>query len=180
MDVGAEAGRISQLVKDRHLEAIGIDIEAYGLKRLRLKNPKVNLILSDARKIPMRRRVLDAIFMIEVLDYIPELETVLSECRDALKPGGRLVLSFGNLSSLKSKFRLLRGRSYRHSYVRVLRCLAKTRFTIIRQTGYNWLPFSRVSDIPVIPTLAKAERFLGLRRMCGLSPWVLVCAVKSK
>jgi len=180
MDVGAEAGRFSLLSTKNKLDMIGIDIDSYGLKRLKLKNKEVNVLLADARKIPLREKVLDAAFMIEVLDYIAELETALSECSNALKPGGSLILSFGNNSSLKSKLRKLRGRTYQHSYKKVLHSLDKTGFKVKRKLGYNWLPFNRVSENPFIPLLAKTEKLFGLRRLCRFSPWVLVYAVKPE
>ena len=64
MDVGAEAGRFSLLGEMSELEMIGIDIDSYGLNRLKQKNRGVNTILADARKIPLREKVLDAAFMI--------------------------------------------------------------------------------------------------------------------
>ena len=69
-DVGAEAGRFSLLATDTNATVIGIDIDSYGLKRLKLKTKRVNVIQADARKIPLKDETFDAIFMIEVLDYI--------------------------------------------------------------------------------------------------------------
>ena len=180
MDVGAEAGRFSLLGEMSELEMIGIDIDSYGLNRLKQKNRGVNAILADARKIPLRKKVLDATFMIEVLDYIAELDVALPECYNALKQGGSLILSFGNNSSLKSLFRRFRGRTYQHSYGNVLRSLEKAGFKVKIKLGYNWLPFNRVSENPLIPLLVRIEKILGLRRLCRLSPWVLVHAVKSE
>jgi ubiquinone/menaquinone biosynthesis C-methylase UbiE len=50
------------------------------LKRLKLKNRHANIIQADARKIPLKDEIFDATFMIEVLDYVPELDEVLREC----------------------------------------------------------------------------------------------------
>jgi len=180
MDVGAEAGRFSLLATKNKVGVIGIDIDSYGLKRLKMKNKKVNVVLADARKIPLREKVLDAAFMIEVLDYITELEIALSECYNALKPGGSLVLSFGNNSSLKSKLRKLHRKTYPHSYRKVLHSLDKIGFKTERKMGYNWLPFNRVSQNPFIPFLAIIEKLFGLRKICRFSPWVLVHVVKPK
>jgi ubiquinone/menaquinone biosynthesis C-methylase UbiE len=179
MDVGAEAGRFSLQISDRKATLIGIDIDSYGLKRLRLKNKNVAVIQADARKIPLKEGTFDAIFMIEVLDYITELNETLFECHRTLKADGSLFLSFGNKSSLKSRFRELRGKSYRHSYNKVLRSLSKTGFITAREMGYSWLPFGRTSESRLIPFLAKIERILALRRVPMLSPWVIVYSVKS-
>ena len=61
MDVGAEAGRFSLLAADSNATVIGIDIDSYGLKRLKLKTKRVNVIQADARKIPLKDETFDAI-----------------------------------------------------------------------------------------------------------------------
>ena len=179
MDVGAEAGRFSLLATDTNAMTIGIDIDSYGLKRLKLKTKHANVIQADARKIPLKDEIFDAIFMIEVLDYIPEVEEALRECHRTLKSNAPLVLSFGNKSSLKSNLRELRGKSYRHSYGMVMRFLSKTGFTVKRKMGYSWLPLGRTSESRLVPFLAVIEKLFALRRIPSLSPWVIVHAVKS-
>jgi ubiquinone/menaquinone biosynthesis C-methylase UbiE len=179
MDVGAEAGKFSLMVEDTNATVIGIDIDSYGLKRLKLKTKRVNIILADARKIPLKDETFDAIFMIEVLDYIPEADEALRECYRTLKSNALLILSFGNKSSLKSKLRELHGKSYRHSYSRVMWCLFKTGFTVRRKMGYSWVPLGRTSESRFVPFLAVIEKLFALRRIPSLSPWVIVYAVKS-
>jgi ubiquinone/menaquinone biosynthesis C-methylase UbiE len=178
MDVGAEAGRFSQL-SNSNAETISLDVDSYGLKRLKLKTESINAIQADAKKIPIRVETFDAIFMIEVLDYIPKLGQALAECNRTLKPGGAFIVSFGNKSSLKAKLREFRGKSYQHSYNRVMQTLKDTGFQVGRKTGYNWLLFGRTSQNPLIPILSKLERLLGFRRIPSLSPWVIVHATKS-
>ncbi len=176
MDVGAEAGRFSQL--NSNAESISIDIDSYGLKRLSLKTKTIDAIQADARKIPVQNTIFDIIFMIEVLDYIPELDQAFMEAYRTLKPNASLIVSFGNKSSLKAKLRQLSGKTYQHSYNSVTQTLTKTGFQIKRKTGYNWLLFGRTSQNLLIPALAKLERIIGLRRAPSLSPWVIIHAVK--
>ena len=179
MDVGAEAGRFSLLASDKNATVIGIDIDSYGLKRLKLKTKNINVIQADARKIPLKDDTFDAIFMIEVLDYIAELDEALTECHRTLKSNSPLILSFGNKSSLKSQLRELHGKAYRHSYKRVMRSLSKTGFLAVRKMGYSWLPFGRTSESRFIAFLAILEKLFALRRIPSLSPWVIVHTIKS-
>jgi 16S rRNA A1518/A1519 N6-dimethyltransferase RsmA/KsgA/DIM1 with predicted DNA glycosylase/AP lyase activity len=58
MDVGAEADRFSLLATDTNATVIGIDIDSYGLKKLRLKTKYANVIQADARKIPLKMKQL--------------------------------------------------------------------------------------------------------------------------
>jgi ubiquinone/menaquinone biosynthesis C-methylase UbiE len=118
--------------------------------------------------------------MIEVLDYITELDEALTECHRTLKSNAPLILSFGNKFSLKSQLRELRGKAYRHSYNRVMQCLSKIGFVVIRKMGYNWLLFGRTSESRLVPFSAGIEKFFGLRRIPSLSPWVILHAVKCE
>jgi ubiquinone/menaquinone biosynthesis C-methylase UbiE len=179
MDVGAEAGRFSRFSKNTNTETISTDIDSTGLKRLKIMARNTNVIQADARKTPLKDETLDAIIMIEVLDYIPELDQALAECYRTLKPNASLILSFGNKSSLKAKLREISGKSYQHSYQKVIKTLAETGFSIKKKTGYNWLLFGRMSENRMIPIIAKMERFFGFRRIPSLSPWVIIHATKT-
>ncbi|MCL2358407.1 MAG: class I SAM-dependent methyltransferase [Nitrososphaerota archaeon] len=174
MDVGAEAGRFSLLPQNSKAQVVSIDINAYALRRLKQKSRHVNIILADARNLPLKGGVFDIVFMIEVLDYIPELGLALGECRRTLKPGASAVLSFGNKSSIKARLKAMQGKSYRHSYGEMIRCLSKTEFIIKRKLGYSWLPLGRTSQSSIVPAFAALEKIFGLRRIVRYSPWVIM------
>ena len=176
MDIGAEAGRFSQL--NLNVQTISIDIDKHSLKRLRNKIPSSHVIQADARHIPIKNETFDAITMIEVLDYIPELQEVFQEAHRTLKTETSLIVSFGNKSSLKARLRQLSGRSYLHSYDKVIEALSETELTVKKKMGYNWLPFGRMSQSFLISPLEKLEHIFGLRKIPSVSPWVLVHAVK--
>ncbi len=179
VDVGAEAGRFSLLAAKSNAMVIGVDIDSYSLHRLKQKNKDVTVIQGDARKIPLRTGIFDAILMVEVLDYIPELSEALDECNRILKLDSPLVFTFGNSSSLKAKLRKFRGKSYLHSYKRVRGRLLDSGFTVEEKMGYSWLPVGRMSENPLVPFLAGLERVFGLRRLPSLSPWVMLKVTKS-
>jgi len=174
MDVGAEAGRFSLLAANHKATVVSVDVDSYALKRLKLKERRVNAILADARSLPLKEGLFDVVFMIEVLDYIPELQEALAECKRALKPNASSILSFGNRSSLKAKLKSMQGKSYRHNYREIVQCLSKTGFTIKMKTGYSWLPLGRTSQNRIVPILAGIERIIGLRRVVRFSPWVII------
>jgi ubiquinone/menaquinone biosynthesis C-methylase UbiE len=179
MDVGAEAGRFSKLSTKDEKSVISIDIDSYGLKRLKQKMNRVSVVQADARCVPFKDGTFDAIFMIEVLDYIPQLDVALAECKRTLRNGESLILSFGNKSSLKARLREIRGKSYKHSYRRVVASVQQAGLVIDQKTGYNWLLFGRTSNNRFIPVLAWFERVLGFRRIPSLSPWVIFKATRK-
>lgn len=177
VDVGANAGRFS-LPAAEIMHVIAMDLDLYALKRLRLKNRGVNVVLADARSIPLKNGVADNVIMIELLDYVENSEAPITECARILKDDGVIFLSFGNKSSLKGKIKGFFGKSYRYSYQDILRVLKAEKFTIVKKMGFNWLPFGRDSNNPAISLLVKGERILGLRKLARFSPWVIIQAVK--
>lgn len=179
-DVGTGAGKFTLIAVEKGLETISLDIDLHGLKRLRLKTSKVQLVQADARALPFKSDVFDAVFSMEVVDYIPELDKVLADCSLISKSGAGLIFSFGNQSSLKSKIRNMQGKNYMHSYREVMDGLDKAGYKVLRKKGFNWLPFNRTSENSLIPLLGKLERVFGFRRVVRYSPWVLVKAKLQK
>lgn len=178
LDIGAGAGRFSIPLARKGMHVSSIDLSSHGLKRLRLKNKDVDVILTDARGIPLRSNIVDAIVMVELLDCVLELDRALAECARILKPGGSFFFTFGNEASLKGKLKKLRGLPYLHSYREVLDNLEAVGFAIVKREGFNWLPFDRISDSPLVPFTAKIERRFGLRKLVSASPWIMVYAIK--
>jgi ubiquinone/menaquinone biosynthesis C-methylase UbiE len=179
MDVGAEAGRVSLVALNAKATVVSIDIDRLSLERLKQKTTQAHIILADARKLPFKDDLFDATFMIEVMDYVPELEIALKECNRTLKNEGLCILSFGNKSSVKAKIKGLRGKSYIHSYRNVKQGLFATGFVLKKQMGYNWLPFGRISENRFVPILAWFEWAFGLRKLARISPWVIINIVKQ-
>jgi len=179
LDVGAESGRISLIALNTKTNVVSIDIDRVSLKRLKQRTQQAYIVVADARKLPFIDEVFDAAFMIEVLDYIPELKVALNECNRTLKLYSNCVLSFGNKSSFKAKLKGLKGSSYLHSHKCVMQDLSKTGFRLHAQVGYNWLPFGRISQNWLVPIFVWLERTFGLRKLYRYSPWVMFHVVKQ-
>ncbi len=179
LDVGAESGRISLIALNTKTNVVGIDIDVSSLRRLRKRTKQAYVVAADARYLPFRHDVFDAVFLIEVLDYIHELDVALSDCSRVLKPDSSCILSFGNRSSFKGKLKSLRSKPYLHSFKGVMQSLPAAGLIYGSSLGFNWLLFGRTSQNYFIPILAWFEQALGLRRLRKYSPWVIVHVVKQ-
>jgi len=178
LDVGAEAGRFSLFAANIKANVFSIDIDAYALKRLKLKNKEVNIVRADARNLPLKDKAFDIVLMIEVLDYIPELELSLLDSKRTLKPNASCIISFGNKDSLKAKLKAVHGKSYRHSYREFMRVLAKVGFNVKNKLGYSWLPLGRTSQSRLVPFFAAIEKIFLLRKVVRFSPWIIMSLTK--
>jgi SAM-dependent methyltransferase len=179
LDVGAESGRISLIALNTKTNVVSIDIDCAALKRLRQRTSQAYVVVADARYLPFKREVFDAVFMIEVLDYIPEFDVVLNDCNRVLKFGSTCILSFGNSSSFKGMLKSLRGKPYLHSFKGVIQVLSGSSFVYQDSIGFNWMLFGRTSQNRLIPILAWFERTFGLRRLCRYSPWVICHVIRQ-
>jgi SAM-dependent methyltransferase len=74
------------------LRLVGSEIFSDGLRFASKRLPHVELLQMDARHIPYTSEF-DAIGAFDVLEHIPEDETVLREVAKALRPGGRLLIT---------------------------------------------------------------------------------------
>ncbi len=178
LDVGAEAGRFSVFAAKSQTTVVSIDLDSYALGRLHAKNRDVHPIVADARCLPLKDCAFDVVFMVEVLDYVAELEQALADCKRTLKANASCIISFGNKSSVKAKIKALQGKPYRHSYGEVVGCLSKTGFTTHSKLGYSWMLLGRTSQNPLVPVLAGLEGVFGFRRIVKFSPWVIIHITK--
>jgi SAM-dependent methyltransferase len=189
VDAGAGTGRFSRMLAPRAARVVATEVSAPAISRLAAIAPNVEavqVIPTDTR-LPVEDAAADCVVCIEV----PEL-TVSSwfyeECGRVLKPGGLLLVTINNGRSWKGlvaalrrgKYRMKTGSSmYGSSLPELAARLRSSGLRVEEAQGFNWLPFPRVAGSPLIPPLAALERLLGLRRLPGVSPWVIVRAVKD-
>ena len=189
VDTGAGTGRISRLVAPRAGRVVATEISPAAVRRLADVAPNVGPVQVDPndRRLPVEDGAADCLLCIEV----PELAVApwfYAEAGRVLKPGGLLLMTLHNGRSWKglvaavrrSKYRMKTGDAmYDSSYVEAVRRLRENGLWVVTAQGFNWLPFPRVADSPLVAPLAALEQRLGLRRLSGLSPWVILRAVKD-
>jgi ubiquinone/menaquinone biosynthesis C-methylase UbiE len=157
LDVGAEAGRISLIALSTKTNVVGIDIDVSSLRRLRKRTKQACVVAADARYLPFKNDSFDVVFMIEVLDYIPELNVTLTDCNRILKPTSSCILSFGNGSSFKGKLKNMKNKQYLHSFKSVIQELPASNFICADSLGFNWPLFGRTSQNFLVPISAWFE-----------------------
>jgi len=101
LEVGPGPGRLLLRAAQQVLpggEAVGLDIQAGMIERLNRRAKQAGIanlsaILGDATQSHFPPECFDVIFLCTVLGEIPEREVALSQCYQALKPGGRLSIT---------------------------------------------------------------------------------------
>lgn len=110
LDVGCEAGYISMQLAQRKAKVTAVDLINEPLekfKELLLKKPRLkkNIVIkkADARNLPFRQHNFDAIIATEVIEHIRNLSGFVTGAWKALKPSGKLLITFPN-EPLREKF----------------------------------------------------------------------------
>ena len=188
LDAGAGSGRITRPLSNLAVRVIATETEPALVKQLAGIESNVTplLVSPESKRLPLQDATADVILSIQAAD-LAQTGWFHQECGRVLKPGGVLILTLQNRRSWKGLLATRRperyrgefgARYYERSLADITRHLEAAGLMFERALGYNWLPFTRVSDSPLIKPLAKLERWLLLRRLAAASPWVLLSARK--
>ncbi len=94
LDIGCADGnltsKICAFLPDSKIT--GVDMYKKSIQYAKRKNPKVNFLIADARKLPFKSRLFDAVICAEVLEHIPDNIKAVHEINRCLKDNGRLIV----------------------------------------------------------------------------------------
>jgi SAM-dependent methyltransferase len=185
LEVGADGGRWSRLLRDLGWQMTCTDIDPETLARCQARIPDATClrVAPEDTRLPLPDHSVSLLLCVEVPPVIHS-DWFLREARRVLRPGGIAFVMGYNTHSLRGLFcllsRLRPGRPasrhpfYQRSYVAWRREIERAGFTLLRATGLCWAPFPRKSNSALIGPVVALEGFLGLRRLPRYSPWVLL------
>jgi ubiquinone/menaquinone biosynthesis C-methylase UbiE len=104
VDLGCGRGRYCHYLADNgFVNVIGVDpVVEFLPKTENLSN--LTFLVGSASSIPLNSDSVNVIFLSEVIQHIPNIETCLNEVRRVLKPNGQVIIFDRNLNSLHTKY----------------------------------------------------------------------------
>jgi SAM-dependent methyltransferase len=93
LDLGCGTGFFLAELEARHPGSVGLDISHAMLKVSDQYVPGARLVTGDAERLPFRAGVFDVVFCKGSLHHTRNHVRFLTHCREALRPGGVLIMS---------------------------------------------------------------------------------------
>jgi SAM-dependent methyltransferase len=93
LDVGCGEGRFCRLLRQRGIEAIGIDPTAALIEEARRRDPGGKYLLGRAEQLDFVDNRFDLVVSYLSLIDIPDFRGAINEMTRVLKPGGRLLIA---------------------------------------------------------------------------------------
>jgi SAM-dependent methyltransferase len=188
LDAGAGSGTFTDPLADRH-EVVALEPEHIFAESLRARysgRPNVTVVEGDATALDSRPHSFDSVVCFNLLEHVPDHESMLARFRSALVPGGSLLLLvpahprlFGSMDRTVGHVRrytrsqiegLLRDAGFVPSEVRYVNPIG----------ALGWLIFARLLKRTYVPNgpLRLYDRFVPVLRLLdrvqlpvGLSVW---------
>ncbi|HMQ53003.1 MAG TPA: class I SAM-dependent methyltransferase [Anaerolineae bacterium] len=182
-DLACGSGRITVPLFQAGLNIIGTDLDPVALASFPRQSQPVPLAQSNALHFPFTNESLDCVIAIQCFEYFDQ-DRFFQECYRVLARGGLLVFSAVNRQNYKRQLKKLLGRynaqdtTCNKSCQEVLRATRDYDFDLHTVSGYNWIPFDRLSNNRLVDLTAKIEQILRLDRLYQVSPWFLLAARK--
>ncbi len=98
LDIGCGAGEFLSFLRQQGIKALGLDLDAKEVARARLRG--LDAVQTDAQSFFQDvDESFSAITLFQVIEHVPagQVEPLLSDCINALAPGGALVVETVNL-----------------------------------------------------------------------------------
>lgn len=179
LEVGCEGGRWSRMLADAGWQMTCADVNPTALAVCQKRIPEATCILRspDDRTLPCETSSIGLLLCIEVPPLV-NATWFFDEAHRVLKAGGLLVIVYWNLLSLRGLFHKSRAMlaggldCYQAPYRLWKLQLIRRGWTPVYEEGFCWFPFWRESDSSLVPLATSFEKFVGLRRLTSISPWV--------
>jgi 2-polyprenyl-3-methyl-5-hydroxy-6-metoxy-1,4-benzoquinol methylase len=110
LDVGAAAGLLVKLARERGLDAQGVE-PSYALVAAAARLHGVDLIQGTVPHERLRGARFDIVFLADVIEHVPDPVALLRDARELVAPGGALLVVTPDVASLA---RLLLGKRWWH------------------------------------------------------------------
>lgn len=141
LDYGCGSGRIAKILADNGYKMTGCDpakelVRMCNEQDLSKVDAKFYQLMDDGEHL--EDEAFDAMMCSSAIEFVPEPMKALKNLNRALKPGGHLVISFSNPSSLWRYYSKIRfGKRYNHFTVQVTSKKPSVIKSMLKESGFE-------------------------------------------
>ncbi len=96
LDLGCGFGTYTKFFKDLGYSVIGTDVTSEYLKKAKIEHNEIDFLRMTAMRLAFKDNSFDIIYLIEMLEHVPDDEEVLKEAYRILRPGGAMMITVPN------------------------------------------------------------------------------------
>ena len=94
LEIGCGQGfHCAMLAQNKSNHVVGIDISEENISTAKKRYPKVDYRLMDVENLTFEDQYFDAIYALDVLEHVDNLNRVIVECNRVLKKGGKFIIN---------------------------------------------------------------------------------------
>ncbi len=158
LEIGCGDGIWIQKLKKKSNFLVSLDLSKERVKIAKKKNPYVKFVICDARNLPFKENIFDAIVALEIIEHLPNYgdhKKFLSEVKRVLTSSGKFLISTPNRPIYRIYKKLIKDSDFTHfselSYYQFRKILKNT-FSQVKIYGkFGWLsPFYKLFFIKII------------------------------
>ena len=102
LEIGCGCGFLLGKLQRMGLEAYGLDISYFALRKARQNLMNISLIRGNAKNLPFIEKCFDIVVMFEVIEHLKNPLQAFRECRRVLKDCGYIILTTPNKYGLRN------------------------------------------------------------------------------
>lgn len=136
LDLGTGGSALAALIKKRSI-ILTLDKNINASRYAKMRN--IPFILGDGQIIPIRSGSIDAIFLLDTLEHIPDPTKTVSECMRILKQSGIMIIAVPAFTILWTQEDVLAGHTMRYTKKTLTDILKE--FSIIKVFYWNFISF---------------------------------------
>lgn len=141
LDIGCGGGALLTILKRRGHPAFGLEPNEALVRAATERDPDLRIFVGTGEDVDKLGRRFASITIIDVLEHIEDDTAQLSRIRDALEPGGQLVVLVPACQALYGRRDLRNGHYRRYSKKELVSKVRRAGFTIDQARHWNALGF---------------------------------------
>lgn len=176
LDVGGGSGRLGTFFHALGHEVTVMDHNPDAIEMAKNRG-FAGAVVSDLMTYDGRN--FDVVACMEVIEYFPDCAPVIKKCASFVRPGGTFFFCVINAGSWRYQMRHLKHSDFpanASSTAEVEQACAAADLEITARRGFQWSLAPTGSDSRIVTFSNKIEKWFGLHRWIGQSPWLLYAA----